>query len=560
MRLLRRVFLIALLAIGWSYCSDAGADGLQSGKVPTPNSDDVFFWRQKDNGNWELYYIWPKPAVIYSVSMAEGQHLLPGREVLVVNPEGRSKGKVEITVAMRPVRLSREVRPAGILDVGRGDGVPLTRGDALSGTPEFRGVLIGEFLSEVISHDSVNAAEVGKQTLPSWGESLRGLWESTGLYDVIRQSGSEFRSTWLLGIGRVLMMLIGLVLLYLAVVKEFEPLLLLPIGFGAILANIPVAAISGPDGLQGMIYHVGIESGVFPLLIFMGVGAMTDFGPLLANPRTALLGGAAQFGIFTALLGALALSMIGLGIDFDLKDAASIGIIGGADGPTSIYLTSKLSPKLLGAVAVAAYSYMALVPIIQPPIMRLLTTPAERKIKMKQLRPVSKLEKICFPLLITLLCAYLLPDAAPLIGMLMFGNLMRESGVVERLNQTAQNELINIVTIFLGLAVGSKLSADQFLSMQTLGILVLGAVAFAIGTGAGVVFGKLMNKFSKDPINPLIGAAGVSAVPMAARVVNKVGLEADSHNFLLMHAMGPNVSGVIGSAVAAGVLLKMLGS
>ncbi len=560
MRLLRRVFLIALLAIGWSYCSDAGADGLQSGKVPTPNSDDVFFWRQKDNGNWELYYIWPKPAVIYSVSMAEGQHLLPGREVLVVNPEGRSKGKVEITVAMRPVRLSREVRPAGILDVGRGDGVPLTRGDALSGAPEFRGVLIGEFLSEVISHDSVNAAEVGKQTLPSWGESLRGLWESTGLYDVIRQSGSEFRSTWLLGIGRVLMMLIGLVLLYLAVVKEFEPLLLLPIGFGAILANIPVAAISGPDGLQGMIYHVGIESGVFPLLIFMGVGAMTDFGPLLANPRTALLGGAAQFGIFTALLGALALSMIGLGIDFDLKDAASIGIIGGADGPTSIYLTSKLSPKLLGAVAVAAYSYMALVPIIQPPIMRLLTTPAERKIKMKQLRPVSKLEKICFPLLITLLCAYLLPDAAPLIGMLMFGNLMRESGVVERLNQTAQNELINIVTIFLGLAVGSKLSADQFLSMQTLGILVLGAVAFAIGTGAGVVFGKLMNKFSKDPINPLIGAAGVSAVPMAARVVNKVGLEADSHNFLLMHAMGPNVSGVIGSAVAAGVLLKMLGS
>ncbi|WP_419643207.1 sodium ion-translocating decarboxylase subunit beta [Victivallis vadensis] len=374
----------------------------------------------------------------------------------------------------------------------------------------------------------------------------------------MRQTTCDFSQTWILGLGRLLMMFVALVLIYLAIVKEFEPLLLLPIGFGALLANIPLAGISGPDGIQGMIYNVGIESGVFPLLIFMGVGAMTDFGPLLANPKTALLGGAAQFGIFSALLGALLLTMVIPGIDFHFKEAASIGIIGGADGPTSIYLTSKLSPKLLGAVAVAAYSYMALVPIIQPPIMKLFTTKAERQIKMSQLRHVGKLEKICFPLLITLLCAFLLPDAAPLIGMLMFGNLMRECGVVERLNQTAQNALINIVTIFLGLAVGSKLSADQFLSLQTLGILVLGAIAFSIGTAAGVIFAKIMNVFSKEKINPLIGAAGVSAVPMAARVANKVGLEANPQNFLLMHAMGPNVAGVIGSAVAAGVLLNML--
>ncbi|WP_353891081.1 sodium ion-translocating decarboxylase subunit beta [uncultured Victivallis sp.] len=375
---------------------------------------------------------------------------------------------------------------------------------------------------------------------------------------MINQTTSNFSQTWILGLGRLLMMFVALVLIYLAIVKEFEPLLLLPIGFGALLANIPLAGISGPDGIQGMIYNVGIESGVFPLLIFMGVGAMTDFGPLLANPKTALLGGAAQLGIFTALLGALVLTMVIPGIDFHFKEAASIGIIGGADGPTSIYLTSKLSPKLLGAVAVAAYSYMALVPIIQPPIMKMCTTLEERKIKMNQLRHVGKLEKICFPLLITLLCAFLLPDAAPLIGMLMFGNLMRECGVVERLNQTAQNALINIVTIFLGLAVGSKLSADQFLSLQTLGILLLGAIAFSIGTAGGVIFAKIMNLFSKEKINPLIGAAGVSAVPMAARVANKVGLEANPQNFLLMHAMGPNVAGVIGSAVAAGVLLNML--
>ncbi len=540
-----------MLAAGFASAAFAGGTGDagkagQTAKKITANNDDVFRWVQRQDGNWELYYVWSKPAVVYSVSMAEKQLLLPGREVLVVVPEGRSKGKVKMTVAMKPVKLAPVVQTAQTIT-----GAVADSSGAAAGT------LLGEFVAVAMSHDSVSNAEVGGNRLAGWGDSLAGLWKSTGLYDIIRQTSADFSTTWILGLGRVMMMLVALVLIYLAVVKEFEPLLLLPIGFGALLANIPVAGISGPDGLQGQIYNIGIESGAFPLLIFMGVGAMTDFGPLLANPKTSLLGAAAQFGIFTALLGALLLGYVG--IDFDLKDAASIGIIGGADGPTSIYLTSKLSPKLLGAVAVAAYSYMALVPIIQPPIMRLLTTESERKIRMKQLRPVSKLEKICFPLLITLLCAFLLPDAAPLIGMLMFGNLMRESGVVERLNQTAQNALINIVTIFLGLAVGSKLSAEQFLSLQTLGILVLGAIAFSVGTGAGVVFAKIMNKFSKDPINPLIGAAGVSAVPMAARVVNKVGLESDKSNFLLMHAMGPNVSGVIGSAVAAGVLLNMLG-
>lgn len=553
MRFLKKTILIALLAvIGFGY-SAAGADE----KPASPVSDEVFFWKQNTAGNWELYYVWNKPAVVYSLSMAPGQLLLPGREVLVVNPDGRSKGKVKITQSMKVIRLADGLAAASELGKTPASLVKLQEANALAGTGELNGTFLAELAASALSHDSVKGG-LGSNRLAGWGDSFVGLWQSTGLYDIIRQTGVDFPNTWILGLGRVLMMMVALLLIYLAIFKEFEPLLLLPIGFGALLANIPVAGISGPDGLQGMIYAVGIESGVFPLLIFMGVGAMTDFGPLIANPKTALLGGAAQLGIFSALVGALLLTMMGIGIEFDLKDAASIGIIGGADGPTSIYLTSKLSPKLLGAVAVAAYSYMALVPIIQPPIMKLFTNAEERKIKMKQLRPVSKLEKVCFPLLITLLCAMLLPDAAPLIGMLMMGNLMRESGVVERLNQTAQNALINIVTIFLGLAVGSKLSADQFLSLQTLGILVLGAVAFSIGTAGGVVFAKIMNLFLKEKINPLIGAAGVSAVPMSARVVNKVGLESDKHNFLLMHAMGPNVSGVIGSAVAAGVLLKML--
>jgi oxaloacetate decarboxylase beta subunit len=373
-------------------------------------------------------------------------------------------------------------------------------------------------------------------------ESFRQLWLSTGLANF----------TW----GQAAMILISLLLIYLAMYKKFEPLLLLPIGFGGILSNIPVAGIAGADGLLGMIYSFGISTGVFPLLIFMGVGAMTDFGPLIANPRTALLGAAAQFGIFTSLLGAIALNEH-LGLSFNLKDAASIAIIGGADGPTAIFLSSRLSPQLLGSIAVAAYSYMALVPIIQPPIMRLLTTKKERAIEMKQLRPVSQREKIVFPLVTLGICILLIPAATPLIGSLMFGNLVRESKVVDRLSKTMQGSLINIVTILLGLAIGTKLSADKFLKIETIAILVLGLFAFSVGTASGVLLGKLMNRISKDPINPLIGAAGVSAVPMAARVVNKLGLEARPDSFLLMHAMGPNVAGVIGSAVAAGVLLSI---
>jgi carboxybiotin decarboxylase len=358
--------------------------------------------------------------------------------------------------------------------------------------------------------------------------------------------------------GQVLMMGVGGVLIYLALVKKFEPLLLVPIGFGAILSNIPVAGISGSEGLLGYIYHVGIETGVFPLLIFMGVGALTDFGALIAMPWTLLLGAAAQFGIFVTLLGALTLNFIP-GFNFTLADASAIAIIGGADGPTAIFLASRLAPELLGAIAVAAYSYMALVPIIQPPIMRALTTEKERNVVMQQLRHVSKLEKVLFPFAVLFLCVIFLPSAAPLIGMLTFGNLLRESGVVERLSHAAQNEIINIVTIFLGLAVGSKLSADRFLTIDTLGILALGAFAFCIGTAAGVIMGKIMYRVTGGKVNPLIGAAGVSAVPMAARVVNKVGLESNHHNFLLMHAMGPNVAGVIGSAVAAGILLAVVG-
>jgi len=411
------------------------------------------------------------------------------------------------------------------------------------------------------------------------------------------------------------MIAIGLLLLYLAIIRNFEPLLLVPIGFGGILANIPAAglALSGVErallggdadllarmgtvfglsawesveqllgayevsgaeshllaaqlasdagfdsGMLYNIYDVTIASGMAPLVIFMGVGAMTDFGPLLANPRTLFLGAAAQFGIFATVLGAVGLSARGI-MDFSLADAAAIGIIGGADGPTAIYVSSILAPELLGAIAVAAYSYMALVPLIQPPIMKALTTERERRIRMVQLRPVGKREKILFPLVLLILVALLLPDAAPLLGMFCFGNLMHECGVVDRLSDTTRNALINITTIFLGLAIGSKLGADQFLDLKTLGILGLGVVAFGIGTASGVLIAKLMNRMGSTPINPLIGSAGVSAVPMAARVSNKLGLEADPHNFLLMHAMGPNVAGVIGSAAAAGVMINLVG-
>ena len=371
-------------------------------------------------------------------------------------------------------------------------------------------------------------------------ELILEIWRGSGLYQIT--------------LGQVAMLIVCLVLLYLGIVKKFEPLLLVTIGFGGLLSNIPGAGIAEPGGLLYLSYQVGIETGAFPLIIFMGVGALTDFGPLLANPRTLFLGAAAQFGIFATLLGALGMTELGV-MDFTLKEAAAIGIIGGADGPTAIYVSGMLAPQLLGAIAVAAYSYMALVPIIQPPIMRLLTTEDERKIHMVQLREVSKTERILFPILLLLLVALLLPTAAPLLGMLAFGNLMRECGVVDRLSDTTQNALINIVTIFLGLSVCSKLSAGQFLSVETLGILMLGIVAFAIGTASGVLMAKLMNKMSHHPINPLIGAAGVSAVPMAARVANRVGQEANPHNILLMHAMGPNVAGVIGSAVAAGIMI-----
>ncbi len=352
---------------------------------------------------------------------------------------------------------------------------------------------------------------------------------------------------------------IGLLLIWLAIAKKFEPLLLLPIGFGGILANVPVVAIGGPDGFLGMIYTVGIATGIFPLLIFIGVGALTDFGPLLANPKTAFLGAAAQIGIFGTVLGAMALSQYVAGIEFSLAEAAAIGIIGGADGPTAIFLSAHLAPELLGPITVAAYSYMALVPIIQPPIMRALTSRQERAIEMKQLRPISRYEKMAFPLVAVFLCLLFLPGAAPLVGALMFGNLLREAGVVDRLSRAAQNELINLVTILLGLAVGSKLAAAEFLRPETLGIFVLGAVAFALGTAGGVILAKILNRVTREPINPLIGAAGVSAVPMSARVVNQVGMEANPQNPLLMHAMGPNVAGVIGSAAAAGVFLTLVG-
>lgn len=398
-------------------------------------------------------------------------------------------------------------------------------------------------------------------------DGLYNLWQNTGIYNLILSPDPKLHGVaqFLHVFGHPIMLVICLFLLWLGIKKQYEPLLMVPIAFGGILSNIafldPADAIAGPNGFLGIIFNFGINKGIFPLVIFMGVGAMTDFGPLIANPKTALLGGAAQFGIFGALL--LALCCFG----FTLPQAGAIGIIGGADGPTSIYVTRALAPELLGAIAVAAYSYMALVPVIQPPIMKLFTSKEDRIIQMEQLRPVSKREKITFPLVILFMCIILLPSACPLVGSFTFGNLCKECGVVERLSGTMQNSLINIVTIFLGLTVGSKLSADHFLTVQTLFILILGIIAFSFATGAGVIMAKIMNWFEKiaakiqhrEPklINPLIGSAGVSAVPMAARVSNKVGLEYNNQNYLLMHAMGPNVSGVIGSAVTAGILLAL---
>lgn len=371
----------------------------------------------------------------------------------------------------------------------------------------------------------------------NWAQIGERLAEATGLNALTLGQGS--------------MLGVACFLIYLAVVRRYEPLLLLPIAFGVLLANLPLAGLMEEGGLLFWLYQ-GVRLGIFPPLIFLGVGAMTDFGPLLANPKTFLLGAAAQFGIFMTFTGALLLG-------FTPAQASSIGIIGGADGPTAIFLTSRLAPELLGPIAIAAYSYMALVPIIQPPIMKALTTKAEREVVMEQLRPVGKGERVAFPIVVTVVTSVLLPPAAPLIGMLMLGNLFRESGVVERLTRTAQGELINIVTIFLAVTVGATASADRFLTVQTLSIIALGLVAFAFGTAAGVVLGKVMYLLTGGKVNPLIGSAGVSAVPMAARVVQIVGQEAKPGNFLLMHAMGPNVAGVIGSAVAAGVLLAMFG-
>ncbi len=414
---------------------------------------------------------------------------------------------------------------------------------------------------ETTVHQEENTTKKAYQP-KTLSELASSFWETTGIKAIFDTNDGEmsadpageakehklgaFESSF----GRIIMILIVFTLFYLAIAKGFEPLLLIPIAFGGLLANIPLAHMAGPEGMLGVIYNMGIANEFFPLLIFMGVGAMTDFGPLLANPKTALLGGAAQFGIFGSLVGAVALG-------FDIQDASAISIIGGADGPTSIFIANRLAPDMLGAIAVAAYSYMALVPVIQPPIMRALTTKEERQIKMGVQRPVHRLEKLIFPIIVLMLSIMVLPESTPLIGAFAFGNFAKESGVVDRLSDTMQNSLINTVTIFLGLGVGSKLAADKFLVLESLGIMIIGLLAFSAGTAMGVLMAKLMNKFSKKPINPLIGAAGVSAVPMSARVVSKVGSEEKPGNILLMHAMGPNVAGVIGSAVAAGVLLSI---
>ncbi len=425
------------------------------------------------------------------------------------------------------------------------------------------------------------------------GQAIVQLWNESGFAQLMNFEGGGWKN--------LIMILVSFVLIYLAVKKEFEPMLLLPIAFGMLLCNLPLGGVMDPqqnslvamtaeeiklygEGILAQSYPVfeaadgtlywqhfeqggllwylyqGVKFGIYPPLIFLGIGCMTDFGPLISNPKSLLLGAAAQLGIAMTFIGARALDTLGIAaLAFNEQEAASIAIIGGADGPTAIFLTSQLAPHLLGAIAVAAYSYMALVPIIQPPIMKLLTTKKERAIKMEQLKPVTKNQKILFPIVVTLLCVLLLPSAAPLIGMLMLGNLFKESGVVERLSKTAQNDLMNIITIFLGVTVGATANADTFLQPKTLLIICLGLIAFSFGTAGGVLFAKVMNLFSKKKINPLIGSAGVSAVPMAARVSQKVGQQENPDNFLLMHAMGPNVAGVIGSAVAAGVLLSLFG-
>ncbi len=415
------------------------------------------------------------------------------------------------------------------------------------------------------SYQGIQSYIPGSEDVPRI--SLKGfitnIGKTTGIYafftNVVEKLTPGGESTWVFGWQEFLMLVVGFVIIWLGAAKNFEPLLLIPIGFGVVFVNIPFAGMGdGPHGFLHIIYEAGVGNEFFPLIIFMGIGALTDFGPLISNPKTAILGGSAQFGVFSTLFGITAFNLIP-GFNFTMKEACTVGIIGGADGPTTIYIAAKLAPHLMATVAVAAYSYMALVPIIQPPIMRALTTKQERVIRMSQLREVSKVEKILFPLAILVLSILLIPSAAPLIGCLAFGNFIRELGIVDRMSKTLQNELLNIVSIFLSLGVGSQMTPEKFLNPSSLSIVFLGLLAFAIATASGVLVAKFMNLFLKEKINPLIGAAGVSAVPMAARVVNRVGMEEDSGNFLLMHAMGPNVAGVIGTAIAAGVMISIYG-
>ena len=426
--------------------------------------------------------------------------------------------------------------------------------------------------NELPSFKNVNAPIPNSHDLPriSIGDFMEKIAKTTGIYSfinnkldkettIIDENTGSLKTTIVLGWQQLLMVIVGFFIVYLGAVKKFEPLLLIPIGFGTIFVNIPLAGMGdAPHGFLNIIYEGGVGNEFFPLIIFIGIGAMTDFGPLIANPKTALLGAAAQFGVFGTLF-FISIANFLPGVSFNLKEACAVSIIGGADGPTTIYIAAKLAPHLLATVAVAAYSYMALVPVIQPPIMKLLTTKNERLIRMKQLRPVSQKEKVIFPIVVFALSLLLIPASAPLIGCLMFGNFLRECKLVDRLSNTAQNDLMNIVSLFLSLGVGSQMTPEKFLNPSSLMIVVMGLIAFAIATAAGVLVAKFMNIFLKEKINPLIGSAGVSAVPMAARVSNKVGQEFDPENFLLMHAMGPNVAGVIGTAIAAGVMIAVYG-
>ncbi|MGP1495629.1 MAG: sodium ion-translocating decarboxylase subunit beta [Treponema sp.] len=446
----------------------------------------------------------------------------------------------------------------------------------------FGSTVFAEKGKEVASFRNMNTAIVeGSENVPriSVSEFLKNVGKNTGIYKMIHTESEENRSEEMAekavvekaksidpfagktvpGWQKLVMLLIGFLIVYLGAAKNFEPLLLIPIGFGTILVNIPGAGMGdAPDGMLHIIYSAGVGNEFFPMLVFMGIGAMTDFGPLIANPKMALLGGAAQIGVFATLFGVALMNMLP-NVDYNMLHASAIAIIGGADGPTSIYLSAKLAPEMMAVIAVAAYSYMALVPMIQPPIMKLLTIDKERRIKMSQLREVSRAEKVLFPLTLLVITILLLPPAAPLIGMLAFGNFIKEIGIVERLSKTVQNELMNIVSILLSLGVGSQMTPEKIINMNSMGIIILGLLAFVVATAGGVLMAKFMNLFLKEKINPLIGSAGVSAVPMAARVSNKVGQSVEPTNFLLMHAMGPNVSGVIGTAIAAGVFISTYG-